>query len=130
MAIGVVWWLHSSAYALRSQVCFAAAVGSARPSPPLASRAHCGFPAEPPAATRQQRVPSFRRPLLSRRVEALYALMGAGAVSWVMRGQGRVRRGAASSRSRPSPGVFEQTRFLRPAAKILVTGTVPVPVYR
>jgi hypothetical protein len=27
---------------------------------------------------------------------------------------------AASSRSRPSPGVFEQTRCIRPAANILV----------
>jgi hypothetical protein len=48
-----------------------------------------------------------------------YGGMGAGAV----RGQGRVRRGAASSRSRPSRGVFEQARCIRPAAKILVTGT-------
>lgn len=46
-------------WALRSQVCFAAAVAHARLR---LSRLELivAFPAEPPAATRQQRVPSFR----------------------------------------------------------------------
>ena len=123
MAIGVPRTLCAP----RSKVCFAAAVGSARPSPPLASRA----PIELIVGFRPSRLPlrvssaclhfadRFRAGAWRRSTMYPYGGMGAGAV----RGQGRVRRGAASSRSRPSRGVFEQARCIRPAAKILVTGT-------
>ena len=54
-----------------------------------------GVPDAPPAATRQQRAPSFRRPLLSKRGEALWERDGAGSGS----------QGAASCSSDSARGV-------------------------
>ena len=69
---------------LRSQVGFAAAVAHARLSASLSSRLELfwGIRPQPPAATRlHQRAPSFRRPLSSRRGEALWEREAAGSGS-------------------------------------------------